>query len=87
MSTSRMDVDDAASPASVDDRTKKLFALVNRALGDPPETAAERLLTFLSAEPASLSKELRLLNARRVAKGVGAEAKRASSGVVRKVTR
>jgi NAD(P)-dependent dehydrogenase (short-subunit alcohol dehydrogenase family) len=82
MATTRMSVEDHAPTESVDDRTMKLFAVVNRALGDPPEVAAQGLIDFLGSEPGSLKKELRLLNAGRIAKGLGSEAVRAGSGLL-----
>jgi 3-oxoacyl-[acyl-carrier protein] reductase len=85
MATTRMSVEDHAPTESVDGRTLELFAFINRALGDPPEAAAQRLIDYLGAEPGSLKKELRLLTPARFAKGVGGEAVRSTKkGLLKK---
>jgi 3-oxoacyl-[acyl-carrier protein] reductase len=85
MATTRMSVEDHAPTESVDGRTLELFAFINRALGDPPEVAAQRLIDYLGAEPAALKKELRLLTPARFAKGVSTEAVRSSKqGLLKK---
>jgi NAD(P)-dependent dehydrogenase (short-subunit alcohol dehydrogenase family) len=75
MTTERMDPDAHEAPVA-DERTLRLFATVTRMLGDPPEVAAAALISFLDRDPAALPKELRVLGAARVVKGLGAEAGR-----------
>lgn len=78
MSTTRMSIEDHQPAETVDGRTLELFAFINRALGDPPEIAAQRLIDYLDADPGSLKKELRLLSPGRIAKGLSTEAVRSS---------
>jgi NAD(P)-dependent dehydrogenase (short-subunit alcohol dehydrogenase family) len=85
MITDRMAAEERRQDVGVDDRTQKLFATVQRALGDPPEVAADGLIAFLDRDPASLRKELRLLSPARVAKGVGGEAQRAAGQAAQRI--
>jgi NAD(P)-dependent dehydrogenase (short-subunit alcohol dehydrogenase family) len=82
MITDRMAAEERRQDVGVDDRTQKLFDTVRRALGDPPEVAADALIDFLDREPATLRKELRLITPGRVAKGLGGEAQRAAGDAV-----
>jgi NAD(P)-dependent dehydrogenase (short-subunit alcohol dehydrogenase family) len=87
MTTHRMDVQDELTDVAVDERTRKLFDVVTRVLGDPPDVAADALVAFLDADPASLKKELRLITPVRVAKGLGGEAQRAGSELLTRTHR
>lgn len=80
MTTERMDPDAHDDPVA-DARTLTLFATVTRILGDPPEVAAAALISFLDRDPSALPKELRVLGAGRVVKGLGAEVGRAGAKV------
>jgi NAD(P)-dependent dehydrogenase (short-subunit alcohol dehydrogenase family) len=85
MITDRMAAEERRQDVGVDDRTQKLFATVQRALGDPPEVAADALIAFLDRDPESLRKELRLITPARVAKGLGGEAQRAAGHAVERL--
>jgi hypothetical protein len=46
-----------------------------RVLGDPPSVASEKLIEFIASGAAKKDGEFRLINLRKVIKGIGGEAK------------
>jgi len=76
MTTERMDRAEAEQLADVDPRLQKVYPVVMRVLGDPPQVASARLVRFIAAGAAAKHGELRLITPVKVAKGLGAEATR-----------
>ncbi|HCK78548.1 MAG TPA: hypothetical protein DHW34_00860 [Actinobacteria bacterium] len=74
MTTERMDRAEAEQLAGIDPRTEKIYPTIMRVLGDPPEVASGRLVEFLAAGSAAKNGEFRLINLRKVFKGIGGEA-------------
>ncbi|CAB4540124.1 unannotated protein [freshwater metagenome] len=75
MITERMDRAEAEQLAEINPRTEKLFPVVMRVLGDPPSVASEKLIEFIASGAAKKDGEFRLINLRKVIKGIGGEAK------------
>ncbi|MUH44028.1 MAG: SDR family NAD(P)-dependent oxidoreductase [Actinobacteria bacterium] len=74
MNTERMDRADSEQLSGINSRTEKLFPVVMRVLGDPPEVASQKLVDFIALGKAKEVGEFRLINLRKVFKGIGNEA-------------
>jgi NAD(P)-dependent dehydrogenase (short-subunit alcohol dehydrogenase family) len=76
MNTERMDRAEAEQLHEIDPRLEKIYPVVMRVLGDPPQVASARLVQFIASGGAAKKGEFRLITPVKVVKGASAEAAR-----------